>query len=70
MAEIILRNGYSVHERRLYFSNKCSTCSHRFQSFRKTKISSGKCRKCRVKTNTENQVPLFPIIPNVEKEIL
>ena len=33
-------------ERRLYFSGECAGCGHSFQSFKRSKIKAGLCRKC------------------------
>ena len=46
-------------ERRLYFSEKCENCGKGFQSFKRSKVKGGLCRKCRKNQPDPNQQPLF-----------
>lgn len=46
-------------ERRLYFSENCGNCGKPYQSFKRSKIKHGLCRKCRKSAVDPNQAPLF-----------
>lgn len=46
-------------ERRLYFAENCEKCGNQFQSFKRSKIKHGLCRKCRKNEVNPNQVTLF-----------
>ncbi len=46
-------------ERRLYFSGRCEKCGNGFQSFKRSRIKHGLCRKCRKNWVDPNQTSLF-----------
>lgn len=52
-------------ERRIYFSQKCEKCGKPYQSFKKSKIKKGLCRKCIKNKQDPNQQPLFIYTTNI-----
>lgn len=47
-------------ERRLYFSEECEKCGKPYQSFKRSRVKHGLCRKCRRNQPDPNQQTLFP----------
>lgn len=48
-------------ERRTYFY-PCSSCGRRAKSYRKRRLRTGLCRKCRLQAEqTRNMTPLFKV---------
>lgn len=47
-------------ERRLYFNGNCTLCGQPFQSFKRSRIKAGVCRRKKCRTQPDpNQAPLF-----------
>lgn len=46
-------------ERRIYFAGQCTNCEHPFQSFKRSRIKAGLCKKCRKLIPPKGQDSLF-----------
>jgi transcriptional regulator NrdR family protein len=46
-------------ERHVYFG-VCDNCTHKYCSFKRTRIKNGLCRKCRKTKVNKDQIGLFP----------
>lgn len=46
-------------ERHIYFGSKCSGCGGKFQSFKRSRIKTGLCKKCRRNKPVKGQTNLF-----------
>lgn len=48
-------------ERRIYFAVQCTNCEHPFQSFKRSRIKAGLCKKCRKLVPPKGQDSLFSV---------
>jgi hypothetical protein len=54
-------------ERRIYFAGQCTNCEHPFQSFKRSRIKAGLCKKCRKLVPPKGQDSLFGAVAGVKE---